>query len=146
MMSADITTSYRLLDAPVDRTRGRAVCFKCAYVTVASDASTCAVCGSLLIKAPAAANDADDDELCPDIVAIFDRTSVSVGAPPLPGLDPRPRKAQLMAEARRKRVERARVSDKMPAIDIDLRPRRWRGLVLAFASAIAAGIAVAAWM
>jgi hypothetical protein len=39
----------------------------------------------------------------PKVREIFDRTSVSVNAPPLPGVDGQPRKAQLLAEARRKR-------------------------------------------
>jgi len=76
---------------------------------------------------------------------IFDRMSVRVGAPPLPGVDGRPRKAQILAEARRRRrsehfaaaraleQERAHSSHRYRAVKV----------ALAFVSAFVAGLGAA---
>jgi hypothetical protein len=125
-----------------------AVCYRCHYVGMEPDITRCPLCQFAIILEPA-----EKAEQEVGVEEIFDRASVRLGAPPLPGLDPGKRKAQLLAEARRKRR-----TDKMAAInesDIDavVRPRRATtvdkivqsrtGVAVAFVSALVAGFAAA---
>jgi hypothetical protein len=77
----------------------RSICYKCSYVASVA-ASTCPACRFPFIIETSSAL-----VVAPSIEQLFDRTSVRVGAPPLPGVDEGPRKAQLLAEARRRRAE-----------------------------------------
>lgn len=74
----------------------KAVCYKCHYVGL-GQLNRCPLCNFPIILET---GKVDDDT---EVEDLFDRVSVNVGAPPLPGIDGRPRKAQLMAEARKKR-------------------------------------------
>jgi hypothetical protein len=80
------------------RVQYRTVCYRCRYLGPDTGGNKCPVCGFPLIRKvgeiPAAGLGVEQ---------IFDRVSVRVGAPPLPGVDGGPRKAQLLAEARRRR-------------------------------------------
>ena len=79
-------------------TNYKTVCYRCRYVGVDSAGTRCPDCGfPLIMKKGVVGEDG------PKVREIFDRTSVSVNAPPLPGVDGRPHKAQLLAEARRRR-------------------------------------------
>ncbi len=76
----------------------KGVCYQCSYEG-RTDTSTCPVCRFPLIMEP---------ENTPPggfrLNAILDRSNVREGAPPLPGVDPGKRKAQLLAEARKERM------------------------------------------
>jgi hypothetical protein len=80
----------------------KAVCYKCSY-TGAVDGTHCPLCQFPLILEACA-----EPDVAPALERIFDRTSVRVGAPPLPGVDVGPRKAQLLMQARKRRIERQR--------------------------------------
>lgn len=80
----------------VEETSYKAVCYKCHYVGL-GQLARCPLCNFPIILE---SGQVDDDT---EVEDIFDRVSVNVGAPPLPGVDGRPRKAQLLAEARKKR-------------------------------------------
>jgi hypothetical protein len=78
----------------------KGVCYQCSYEgRTDASASVCPVCRFPLIMEP---------ENTPPggfrLADILDRPTVREGAPPLPGVDPGKRKAQLMAEARRERM------------------------------------------
>ena len=81
----------------VDESSYKAVCYKCHYVGDGAQ-KTCPLCNFPIILET---NELTDDQ--PEVVEIFDRLSVNVGAPPLPGVDGRPRKFQLMEEERKRR-------------------------------------------
>jgi len=90
------------------------VCYRCQYVGQEAVAGNrCPTCGFPLIQ---------ETRLIPGgarrVRDILDRSSVSVNAPPLPGVDGRPRKAQLLAEARRRRISELRTAT-------PLRPHRF---------------------
>lgn len=89
----------------------KAVCYSCRYVGMDAALTRCPLCGFAIILEPGQVPEA---EAAPDVSAIFDRVSVSVGAPPLPGVDGTPRKAQLLAEARRRRLESERLKAVAP--------------------------------
>jgi hypothetical protein len=76
----------------------KGVCYQCSYEG-RTDTSSCPVCRFPLIMEP---------ENTPPggfrLEDILDRPTVREGAPPLPGVDPGKRKAQIMAEARRDRM------------------------------------------
>lgn len=76
----------------------KGVCYQCSYEG-RTDTSSCPVCRFPLIMEP---------ENTPPggfrLEDILDRPTVRDGAPPLPGVDPGKRKAQLMAEARKERM------------------------------------------
>jgi hypothetical protein len=76
----------------------KGVCYQCSYEG-RTDTSCCPVCRFPLIMEP---------ENTPPggfrLNEILDRPTLRDGAPPLPGVDPGKRKAQLMAEARRERM------------------------------------------
>jgi hypothetical protein len=77
----------------------KAVCHKCQYVGFEPNHNRCAYCGFPIILEP-------HESAQVALREIFDRSSVELGvnikAPPLPGVDPQKRKAQLLAEARRR--------------------------------------------
>ncbi len=81
----------------------KAVCYKCSYVGDPRGATRCPIC-----QFPFILEAGDPPELAPELQQIFDRSSVRVGAPPLPGVDAGPRKAVLLMAARKRRVERKR--------------------------------------
>jgi hypothetical protein len=89
----------------------KAVCYSCRYVGMDPELTRCPLCGFAIILEPGTVPEA---EQAPDVSAIFDRVSVRVGAPPLPGVDGTPRKAQLLAEARRRRHESERLRAATP--------------------------------
>ena len=76
----------------------KGVCYQCSYEG-RTDTSCCPVCRFPLIMEP---------ENTPPggfrLNEILDRPTLREGAPPLPGVDPGKRKAQIMAEARRERM------------------------------------------
>ncbi len=76
----------------------KGVCYQCSYEG-RTDTSCCPVCRFPLIMEP---------ENTPPggfrLNDILDRPTLREGAPPLPGVDPGKRKAQIMAEARRERM------------------------------------------
>ncbi len=80
----------------VDESSYKAVCYKCHYVGLGT-LTKCPLCNFPIILETGS----HDEEA--QVEEIFDRVSVNVGAPPLPGIDGRPRKAQLLAEARKRR-------------------------------------------
>ena len=75
----------------------KGVCYQCSYEG-RTDTSCCPVCRFPLIMEPE--NTPPGGFVLADIL---DRPTLREGAPPLPGVDPGKRKAQLMAEARRER-------------------------------------------
>ena len=81
----------------------KAVCFKCSYVGDPAGAIACPIC-----QFPFILEAGDPPEVAPQLERIFDRSSVRVGAPPLPGVDAGPRKAELLMAARRRRISRQR--------------------------------------
>lgn len=78
-------------------TRFKAVCYQCSFEG-RSETSLCPVCAFPVILEP---------ENTPPggfrLEDILDRGTVRDGGPPLPGVDPGKRKAQILAEARRER-------------------------------------------
>ena len=76
----------------------KGVCYQCSYEG-RSDTGTCPVCRFPLIMEPE--NTPPGGFLLAEIV---NRPTLREGAPPLPGVDPGKRKAQLMAEARKERM------------------------------------------
>ncbi len=107
----------------------KGVCYQCSYEG-RTDTSCCPVCRFPLIMEP---------ENTPPggfrLEDILDRPTVREGAPPLPGVDPGKRKAQIMAEARkeRMRVIAGRQGDAGPADEptvlVRARPPRRQPLV-----------------
>ncbi len=77
----------------------KAVCYQCHFVARDCVVGCCPACGFPLIFKPR-----HDVDSAPQLVDIFDRSSMRLGAPPLPGVDVAPRKAQLLAEARKRRA------------------------------------------
>jgi hypothetical protein len=75
-----------------------AVCYRCRFSGLATGATRCPRCAFPLILQ--AAEELEENTA---VVRLFDRTAVGEEAPPLPGVDGRPRKAQLLAEERRRR-------------------------------------------
>lgn len=124
------------------------VCYRCRTEGPAADATRCPQCGfPLIVKRR---EKADDGLRVRDI---FDRTSVSVNAPPLPGVDGQPRKAQLMAEARQRRRQAAaarQLATTGPvAVPMDMQLGIRYGklkLACAFLSALFAGLGAAMLM
>jgi hypothetical protein len=145
----------------------KGVCYQCSYEG-RSDTSTCPMCRFPLIMEP---------ENTPPggfrLAEILDRPTLRDGAPPLPGVDPGKRKAQLLAEARKERMRAISVQQQATSSSLEhtslirIRPsrrplrvvprpedvldgiavdRRWVALKYAVlcVSAIAAGILAAA--
>ncbi len=125
--------------APVSG-RYRVVCYRCHYKGAEAAGNKCPKCGFPLIHKAGR-----QETVGRGVEQIFDRVSVRVGAPPLPGVDGRPRKAQLLAEERRRRrsehfaaaraleQERAGTSRRYHAVKV----------AVAFVSAFVAGLAAA---
>jgi hypothetical protein len=82
--------------------KGSAVCYQCSF-TSDEGGSTCPDCNFPLIM---------QSELSPPggfrIRDVLRRDSLRIGAPPLPGVDAAPRKAQLLSEARKRLRDAAR--------------------------------------
>lgn len=113
----------------------KAVCYKCSFEGQV-EGSCCPECSFPLIfeseATPAGGTRVED---------IFDRTSVRIGAPPLPGVDVGPRKAQLLAEARKRRLTARRETTAAPVAPGSR--RQAFKLALVCFSAVAAGVAAA---
>lgn len=89
-----------------------AVCFKCSYCTYERE-SVCPECSFPLILQAEATPPGGFD-----LQEILHRSSLRVGAPPLPGVDAEPRQAQKLAEMRRRRrqeKDQAEVAEAPPA-------------------------------
>lgn len=142
--TTETTTPRRISDSGVFY---NAVCYRCHYVGMEPDINRCPLCEFPIILEPAERSDQDVG-----VEEIFDRASVRLGAPPLPGLDPGKRKAQLLAEARRKR-RTDQIAAVQSADEAPVRPRRATtvdkivqsrtGVAVAFVSALVAGFAAA---
>jgi hypothetical protein len=115
----------------------KAICYKCSYVGMGIAVARCPTCAFPLIF------QAQEDGFAPDIERLFDRSSVRMGAPPLPGVDASPRKAQLLMEARRRRVERRRAASERDAHRQALR-RSARSIAIACLGAFGFGLITAA--
>ncbi len=118
----------------------KSVCYKCSYVGLDATVARCPACQFPLIFEARRS-----EAFAPDIERIFDRASVRLGAPPLPGVDTEPRKAQLLIEARRRRAARQRAASEA-AILAEERKRSRRAVALACMSALVAGVAAALLM
>ncbi|HTM19248.1 MAG TPA: hypothetical protein VL172_02035, partial [Kofleriaceae bacterium] len=129
-----------------------AVCYRCQYRGQEAAGNRCPTCSFPLII---------ETRLVPGgprrVRDILDRSTVSVSGPPLPGVDGRPRKAQLLAEARRRRISELRVATPVPPTEAAparfptgtgsgtaVAPRRpvW-AIGLALLGAVAAGVLAA---
>jgi hypothetical protein len=86
-------------DADEVSARYKSVCYRCRYVGLPGSATRCPLCEFPLILVAATASEEDETS----VERILDRADVNAGAPPLPGVDGTPRKAQLLAEARKQR-------------------------------------------
>jgi hypothetical protein len=107
----------------------KAICFKCQFVGIGVAGSTCPTCGfPLIVNTEAVALGARDLEV------LFKRHSA---AQPLPGVNPEPRKAQLLAERRRQRA--LSILEARKRLDQRRRRRLLVGEIMA-ASAIVAGV------
>jgi hypothetical protein len=102
-----------------------AVCYRCQYTGQDAAGNRCPSCSFPLII---------ETRLIPGgprrVRDILDRSSVSVGAPELPGVDGTPRKAQLLAEARKRRISGLRAATAEPApvplpAGVSVRPARF---------------------
>jgi len=122
------------------RVRHRAVCYRCHYKSMGASENKCPSCGFPLIH-----KSERQETVGMGVEEIFERASVRVGAPPLPGIDGRKRKAQLLAEARRARRSEhfaaARVLEQEQA-SVTSRYRAAK-VTVAFVSAFVAGITAA---
>lgn len=91
----------------------KGVCYQCSYEG-RTDTSTCPVCRFPLIMEP---------ENTPPggfrLTEILDRPTLREGAPPLPGVDPGKRKAQLLAEARRERMRAISAQQQMASSSLE---------------------------
>jgi len=129
-------TAFALRDSGMTGLAYKAVCYKCSYVGLGADADRCPVC-----EFPFILEAGPSPEVAPDIAVIFDRASVRIGAPPLPGVDAGPRKAQLLMESRKRRLEQKRRTTSQPAV---APPGRGRlAVAFACASAVVAGVVAA---
>lgn len=88
--------------SPTASSVGIAICYQCSYRS-SDSGSNCPDCSFPLIM---------QSELSPPggfrIEDVLKRESLRLGAPPLPGVDATPRKAQLLAEARKRIRDTAR--------------------------------------
>ena len=106
----------------------KAICFKCHFVGIGVKDPTCPGCGfPLIVNTEPVALGAKEIE------SLFNRAS---DKPPLPGVNPGPRKAQLLAERRRERVQAMQEARKQASL---LRRRAWLIGEIAAASALVAG-------
>jgi hypothetical protein len=106
----------------------KAICFKCHFVGIGVAEPTCPACGfPLIVNTEPVALGAKDLEV------LFNR---SAEAPPLPGVNPEPRKAVLLAARRRERAQAILEAQRRSAIR---RRRAWIVGEIAAASALVAG-------
>lgn len=84
------------------------VCYRCSYQSHETG-SSCPQCSFPLIT---------ERELSPPggmrLSNVLHRDSISIGAPPLPGVDAAPRQAQLLAESRKRRRQASRPASPGP--------------------------------
>lgn len=92
------------------------VCYRCQYVGMEASSTRCPLCAFPLIV------EALGDAVNRCVGEIFARESVNDGAPPLPGVDASPRKAQLLAEARKQRIAEQRERSRQRAATTPPRP------------------------
>ncbi|RMH42814.1 MAG: hypothetical protein D6689_07065 [Deltaproteobacteria bacterium] len=116
----------------------KAVCYKCSYVGRAGQATHCPICRFPLIVEAGA-----PPEVAPMIEHIFDRASVHLGAPPLPGVDDGPRKAVLLMEARRRRIARQRRLETQRKLEAERRRARWTLGAVGVSAGVVAGVVAA---
>jgi hypothetical protein len=120
--------------------RYRTVCYRCQYKALEATGNKCPNCGfPLIYKA------GRQQTVGRSVEQIFDRVSVRVGAPPLPGVDGRPRKAQMLAEARRRRRSEHFAAARALEHERAQTTRRYRAakVTVAFVSAFVAGLVAA---
>lgn len=112
----------------------KSICFHCHFIGVGIKATRCPVCSfPLIVNTPSAALGSQDLE------RMFERAS-QAKAPPLPGVSPEPRSAQLLAERRRQRARSLAEARKKAA----RRAARRKAATSFFAaSALVAGLIVA---
>jgi len=113
----------------------QAICFQCKFVGIGLQGGRCPSCGyTLIVNSEALA--------ASEIEGLLRRSRpMAVAAPPLPGVNPEPRKAALLAARRRERAATALEARKAAA-----RRARRRKIVmteLAAASALLAGVFIA---
>jgi hypothetical protein len=94
--------STAIAHAPIAHQTHQVVCYRCEFVGMEAGSSRCPLCNFPLIV------EALGDAVAQRVREIFARDSVNDGAPPLPGVDASPRKAQLLAEARKRRITEQR--------------------------------------
>lgn len=124
----------------------KTVCYRCSYEGQDTTRTRCPECQFPLIL-----ESEDTPPAGHRVEEIFARRSLDEGAPPLPGVHREPRKAQILAEARRRRIEDLRAEEQKAAVlraaDIQaLYPaRRFHRLKVALlcVSAVAAGVVAA---
>lgn len=120
--------------------RYRAVCYRCHYKGAAAAGNKCPKCGFPLIH-----KTGRQETVGRGVEEIFDRVSVRVGAPPLPGVDGRPRKAQVLAEERRRRRSEHFAAARALEQEKASISRRYQAakVTVAFVSAFVAGLVAA---
>jgi hypothetical protein len=106
----------------------KSICFKCRFVGIGMDVACCPACGFPLIM-----NTEPVALAARELEALFNQRAQPH---PLPGVDPEPRKAQLLAE--RRRVRAMALLEARKEHDRRCRRRRLVGEIMA-ASAIVAG-------
>ena len=106
----------------------KAICFKCHFVGIGVTEPKCPACGfPLIVNTESVALGTRELE------SLFNR---GVEAPPLPGVNPEPRKAVLLAARRRERAQAIEEAQRKKAIR---RRRAWIAGEIAAASALLAG-------
>jgi hypothetical protein len=88
--------AYQFDDDDEVSARYKSVCYRCRYVGLPGTKTRCPLCEFPLILEAA---NADEEEAEVSVERLFERSEVT----PLPGVDGTPRKAQLLAEARKQR-------------------------------------------
>lgn len=94
--------STAIAHAPIAHHAHQVVCYRCEFVGIEAGSSRCPMCSFPLIV------EALGDAVAHRVREVFSRESANDAAPPLPGVDAGPRKAQLLAEARKQRIARQR--------------------------------------
>jgi hypothetical protein len=109
----------------------KSICFKCKFVGIGLQDSCCPGCGfPLIVNTAAVGLDTHDIE---------EAFSLRVGSAPLPGVNPEPRSAQLLAARRKERARRILEQRKQTA---RRKARRRIAGEVAAASAFLAGLLV----
>lgn len=120
--------------------RCRVVCYRCQYKATEAAGNRCPNCGFPLIHKAGR-----HETVGRSVEQIFDRVSVRVGAPPLPGVDGKPRRAQMLADLRRRKRREHFAAARALEIERTEVSRRYRAakVSLAFVSAFVAGLVAA---